>query len=394
MKHRIVALAVAVLMLAVLCTACGKTEMPTDDAYHFQTDSQYMFAGGDICCRDVAASGKGYYFLSQGMLYYCDRENMEPAAVCAKPECSHTGSNCAANFQDMLGSVYWQDGYVYVKGIANGNTGLYRVKEDGTDRMMLFSLENGETCGNSNLVIHRGAFYCLASAMKPSGETAYRLLTGPLDRLTEEPEELCAFTGDNTVQDLRAYGNYLYLTRVNENGRTVVMVLDLRAAAEGFCEAEIGGNEAYGYGFLDGSLLVSDERWSAESGSRILAMQPDGSGAQTLLEYTAPGEVFASDGEYLYIVQRMYDAQLADDAGEFNPVITVLNKDGSVADTVTVPYNILRWSLGQYYAVASADGRVFIQNYYGSAVLWFDTAEIGSGTVEVHPLIGDPERPA
>ena len=85
------------MSLVVSCffilTSCSPTSpYPTDDTYHFETDSQYTFytQGG---FRNFAETENGYYFSmninGSCFLFYADKKDMRPIILCNRPNCLH-----------------------------------------------------------------------------------------------------------------------------------------------------------------------------------------------------------------------------------------------------------------------------------------------------------------
>ena len=90
-----------------------------------------------VCKTEV-----GYYLHYDGLLYFLDGTTGTVTAVCAKPECSHTGNDCNAWINSGMLS-YYQGKLYYVNSDAKSDSmkTLYSVKLDGTEHTQIQRLQ-------------------------------------------------------------------------------------------------------------------------------------------------------------------------------------------------------------------------------------------------------------
>ena len=89
---------------------------------------QHPFRLSAVCKTEL-----GYYLHYDGLLYFLDSTTGRVTAVCAKPECSHTGDDCNAWVNTKMLSFY-QGKLYYVNSDAKSDSmwTLYSVEPDGT----------------------------------------------------------------------------------------------------------------------------------------------------------------------------------------------------------------------------------------------------------------------
>ena len=96
---RMIPLIWTVLLLSLL-VGCGSTaKMPADDVYHPDTDFAYSMKQTVWSCDVIAETEKGYYIYVPYRLFYMDRDAMEPAVFCSKPNCLHEKETESAKFR-------------------------------------------------------------------------------------------------------------------------------------------------------------------------------------------------------------------------------------------------------------------------------------------------------
>ena len=98
---------------------------------------QHPFRLSAVCKTEV-----GYYLHYDGLLYFLDGTTGNVTAVCAKPECDHTGDECNAWVNTHMLS-YYQGKLYYVNGDKKSDSmyTLYSVGPDGTNHTKIQRLQ-------------------------------------------------------------------------------------------------------------------------------------------------------------------------------------------------------------------------------------------------------------
>ena len=99
---------------------------------------QHPFRLSAVCKTEV-----GYYLHYNGLLYFLDGTTGNVTAVCAKPECDHTGNDCNAWVNTKMLS-YYQGKLYYVNADAKSDSmwTLYSVEPDGTNHTKIQRLQH------------------------------------------------------------------------------------------------------------------------------------------------------------------------------------------------------------------------------------------------------------
>ncbi len=217
-----------IILAAVLClsmAACSpkeKSKYPTDNVYHPETDSHFMYTTVHEC--PMTEGPDGYYIKAADTVYFIDRETLQASPLCGKPNCKHQKEldpkkviDCDAYIPyDSFSFLEFQNGHLYISvpdGLTNSSTEKYlilQMEPDGTKRKVVAELPKNTL----NCIMHRGALYYSSNVYSETMEKKYGVFRCNLP--DGKPELL--FDGnftDGRFSHLAAYGNYLY---VLENG--------------------------------------------------------------------------------------------------------------------------------------------------------------------------------
>lgn len=218
----------------ILLFGCSRTSTsyPTDDAYHFGTDSQYTLCNQGSN-RQIAETEEGYYFaltlnrsdpeLGGDYLFFTDKETMETVPLCGKPNCMHYAetdpdkiSLCNANFRgsDMFPAVYYNEGRLLV--LRHGGiheTYIDEIASDGSSRKELLKLE-GDGYFPDRFLFHRGYLYVGNSTYTEEMGSTLVLKRYSLENMQREPVDVFSMKGGSGYQitDLSAYGSHVYFS--------------------------------------------------------------------------------------------------------------------------------------------------------------------------------------
>ena len=221
---------VAILCLSLLSSCSPLPQYPTDDTYHFETDSQYTFytQGG---FRNFAESEDGYYFTlninAYNYLFYADKKDMIPLPLCGKPNCKHYEEketekqelcNAFIAARDHIGSIFYTNGKLYAitykRGVRETISELVEISLDGSSQKTLCSLETIGGISPNSVAVHRGFLYVANNSYDENMKSQLNVWKISLDRPAKEPENICKLKRDKplTIMDLKIYGTHLYFS--------------------------------------------------------------------------------------------------------------------------------------------------------------------------------------
>ncbi|QKS45981.1 hypothetical protein HUB94_17165 [Paenibacillus cellulosilyticus] len=201
--------------------------------YHSDTDYQYFFHSQGRG-QGIAASADGYYILNGSYLYYMDKQNMEPILLdnnpnndCTPNSAAHVPRNCNAFVQtdaELVATAtitYYKNNLYLVERIErtdkdalmNKQYALIRMDKDGTNRKVLRKFD----APPYPVVIHRDQIYYVNNLMTVDQVAKPSVVSVPLANPDKEPVILYTLGPDDSVNDLIAYGNMLYVMDYGNN---------------------------------------------------------------------------------------------------------------------------------------------------------------------------------
>lgn len=386
-----------------LVSCSGKTDRiyPTDNAYHFKTDSQYTwFVQGQS--RNFAEAEDGYYFSlmvnGYSYLFFTEKETMQTVPVCNKPNCLHYEEMdeerielCDARFSGLSlenGVVFYSNGRLYI--ITDNNKGsdrfgLTEVSKDGSSRKELFTFPDPSV--PCNVAIHRGKLYAAISKFDENQNSTFGIWAYSLDRPNKEPELIYQNTSENIdyITDVKLFGNYLYFSKPNPvvlggywhyqvdlNTKEVNRVFEY--------DDSILDEDIYNLQFFDNQLII--ERYKLEES--VLT------GEQRCHPYIADLEgknvkewievihgPFGADENYFY----RWPAWAGGKLRAVEPTLQIYNREGEML----VNYD-MTGELTKFREVFISPGEhVFL--YMPQKIYYFSKSEIPSGTITPKVLI-------
>ena len=305
------------LALLLALSGCG-VRMPTDDAYHPETDCAYYLTSA-VNGNRAAEGSTGCYLLMGDYLMFIDEETTETIPLCAKPNCLHDREtdeamreSCEAFFPGAQTLLCGSGGYLYVccgvRGYGNaGKRELIRMKEDGSGRRTVYTFT---AALNPCMCIHRGVFYYCVEGYSAEMDSSAVIMAKSLTHSGEEAKVLyaapeTAATGSR-LSALTAYGSRLYFReKLDDDLHYTVRIVDLKNGTVHTPEMP----EEVGYIdrplILNGQLmlpgLIFPEGYPAsgeEPQYRLMAFELDGRGMRLLSD--APYCVVSCDTENLY----------------------------------------------------------------------------------------------
>lgn len=222
------------MLIAIGCTTPEKDiviENPIE--YNPETDYQY-YLHQDSSGQGITESEDGYYFINGSYLYYMDKISMEPILLDNNPnnDCppSNTESiprNCNAYLYNekihFEGTVIYYKGHLYVLHIEERTDKdvfgskqyvLVQMNKDGSNRKVIREFDTVP----SPVIIHRDMIYFVDRTQYQTNTVHQSILSIPLANPKQEPTTLYTVeSADLTLNDIIAYGHYLYVTEMGPN---------------------------------------------------------------------------------------------------------------------------------------------------------------------------------
>ena len=396
------------LIMLILAGCNNGTNYPSDNTYHFETDSQYSFYNQGAA-GEVAQSPDGYYFAlvihGEHYMFFTDKNTMQAVPLCGRPNCLHYEETdadkkelCNARYTaaQYEGAVYYYKGKLYVPASNLNEYVLYEFSLDGASRKELWKID-AMIYGN-NLVFHRGYMYVATSLYNENMQAQMRIQRYSLENPGRKPETLFEKTldkdaklgGMNHLQDLKAYGNHLYFT-LTENSFPCFYTIDLtdgnyvcKEVLENVGEVT---DTQYNLSISDGILIAGLNNQGEVSHltgmdqllnlpTTLYRMNLDGSSPREILKFSYGP--FTSDNQYIY--QWPYWA-LWRDGNIDEYYIRIYDREGSLL----VEYDAAKDVSDFYMLYASQGDHVFLTVSNCNKVYYFSKSEIESG--EIHPKL-------
>ena len=203
---------VLTFILTVTLASCGQEEAITGMEYVEGQDQQYFYS--DLGSNTLFTETEdGYYYFVGFYLCYTDKETMQSAVLCGRPDCLHQNEtnpertlDCNAYFSGAQFLQYY-DGNLYVvsRQVTSLDLELTQLSLDGSKRKSI------QTFPSSTLsfAIHRGMLYYTGSVPNEEGVSCSSLLAKPL-LSDEEPEVLFTGTAQSDLQKIWCRGDLVY----------------------------------------------------------------------------------------------------------------------------------------------------------------------------------------
>ena len=396
------------IILAVLClTACGKEEL--GDTYVEGMDHQYMLKAIDSFERNQARGENGYFFKLGKYVYYLPDGTDTLVPLCSKVDCMHTDevdkekyAMCDAYFTGKAGSggIAYQDGYLYLfctEFEEEPCQSLYRIKEDGAGKELIYQWEDHTI---HQWCIHRGDFFYVEDVYYEDEETKevieeINVKKIPLDSyrrpmpetVYEKPEGIELIM----VEELKAYGNYLYFLVTGSTGTDKDIMgenwLDYFYSSHAAVNLSTGEQSEIAVPGADSAVCVqlatfwqdkvvyqgydfADEQGLQAKG-HVYMSDLDGGNPEVILEDVPQGTRLIADEDYLYLANTAFVIR----EGEERQIYQVYDKEMQLVDSIGIPYTSpkdreIGYAEGFYYLKNISDDKI--------ALVYFDKSTIGT----------------
>jgi len=429
MKKTLLVILTVLLLFTAACSDSGKVQLisdkyPQDNTFHPEYDCPY-YLETTYADNQIAETENGCYILKDDHLLYMDFDTLVPIPVCAKPECRHDAETdpekrkqCNAYFQRILlfGGVYYNNDQLYVLHSLFGEkegtkklTGssektsyqLTRLSTDGTTRKTACIIEfpfGSGTIGYS--CIHRGTFYCVQQMYNENGMALAEIWAYSLDNQRKEPQQIYTSelkdTRSNIIQNLYAFGNYLYWQEFVMNESTGVaesrnFVLDL-VTAESSEILPPEGNRCGNNFIVNGSLFsyyspLDSSGQITESGAVIVDAylhKSDLTGNDAIGLGNYPCSIATADEQYIYMGEPIIGKPTAEQKlsiydHELNLIDTISYEGLYAPETKYAECDFFPLSGEKIILKTFEKG---ISTYY-----CFDRTEIGTGNIIPQPFL-------
>ena len=378
-------------LLLLFCQGCGRhtSAMPTDNAYHLETDYQDSYRGINVNFY-FADTPEGTAYNGQNRLYMISGDTPSLQLCCFKPECRHDfySDNCSAilsqvhntGFQYMNGKLYYIE--------TTGNTAnLCCMDITGENREILREDPAELLAGNSGLVFHRGFLYIYCMENRSEQSTTLKLYQLDLENPASDMKLLWEeeIPGMSMCLDAKftARGNYLFFRDPNYNlymdtATTPVLLhsMDLQTGKIYDCILP-NGELPTEFAVVDDRVFVSV---LTKDGYRLTSFSYTFEDSADFPERARQEDfLLRGDTKYLYLWWMN------------GPTLYILDKNGQQVDSVDISFFSDPTELGRFiagiYISMQEDGRVFLTMAdFRWGFHYFDKSEIGSGQIQIKGL--------
>jgi hypothetical protein len=393
-----------IIALALLCScSTQKSAYPTDNTFHAGTDYQYnMFASTNVYC--MADAGEGFYFWVPMCLLYIDKATLAPIPVCNKPNCQHYNEADSERFALCNAfippttnkiSLFWNDNNLYAiqrSELSGKRQEIIRISADGSRREKLHSL--GKVAVISGVVVHRGYMYIALTSYDENTSVSCGLWAYSLTNPNEKPRLLLELEGrgnHSVVGNMTAYGNqlYFYIIKNDQFDDTVFVSYDiLTDELHEIMTTDDGYKTSLVTFVKDKMVLVRVNTTTETLGTPVPYEQQlwlcDLDGGNPRMLSTDYG-IIATDGEYIY---RGADYWIPNNPDHYLHIYDADYNELDKIDLNELP-GVTDPRMFAYYPTMG-DRVLFMENGLRSGrsyMFWFDKSQIGSGAIEVHPVM-------
>ena len=390
---------------AVTTSSAAKAAAAVGEDYRFETD--YGYSMTTVWNRStIVEAENGYYFYVPTCMFYMDKSTMEPIPLCGKPNCLHWDEPTQAGFeacQAYFNTVrkplmYWYEGNLYLLAQTQVLTPsrhneweLLRVSPDGSRRQSLFTL--GENAKPEKGLLHRGVFYLMMTSYTETGEQRTGLWAWSVTDPGKKPECLLEIERSDRygiAQYPTAWGDCLYFVRaVSEDGQRELCIYNTVTGDLTTLPTDEDGYSPLYATFLGDEMLLEYRTYLPQGDpgeetsfpEKVYRCSLDGKERTLLWEDYG---YFAADDRYIFRVSNLYVDP------ENDHFVYIYDADGRELDRVdlhTAPEGET-WRSASLHV--SMDGQVFVEaidRTYRTYLYWFDKAEIGSGQIELRPVM-------
>ena len=397
---------VCILLLSLLSGCAASPRMPKDDAYHPETDYPYPMQSY-LPLQKFAESDEGFYFYAPSLMYYMDKNSMEPLPLCGKPECLHAAETEKARYEACnaylmpfkMAGMAWYDGALYVIAPDSAQDrdapAIQRISADGAERRTLWSFSRDTNV--TQMLLHRGVLYMTMSSFTEDGRALTGLYAYTLSAPKKAPQLLlaCEEKMAASQQGLNAYGRYVYIIRgtTEEYDTRELCIYDTQSGEVTTLGMQDELWSPLTVTFFGGKLLVScqsivpmDDDPEYPYPSRVYRCGLDGSDPECVWEGYG---FFTADENYIYCEANVWRS------GGEDHWLHILDGDFNELDRIDICELRGSGHTPSFICQPSRSGTVFISFWAappegGSQcryIFGFDRSEIGSGHIAVTPIL-------
>lgn len=372
--------------------------MPADNTYHPETDFQYSWGLDEK--RSFQRAPEGIYHQGGYRLYIIDETTMEPKLCCSRPDCPHEWrlESCSANIAGITSGFGYMNGLFYFDSRKSNflnrpekeEYAFYSMDTTGNQRKELFDYPQS---GSYNLwLVHRGYLYSYFYEVTGSGQEGILRIT---QTSLSDPAQIRVLwerkTSSYGLKLLSAYGNYLIFSWMAWDGPAIAEIysLNLQTGQLKQCPAEEEGGPNFMQLAGDRILITMqnhEKKWyvSCSLDFEEWFTYPD---LEMSEEEQREKEPFVVQADFQYLYK---DSNYKD--GHYEGM-DILDLKGNKIDTVDLsPLKEVTWFEDMNALVLSdpkEDGVVFLVNpQLNWGFYYFKKSEIGSGNIQVKPLMG------
>ena len=358
-------------------TGCGSQAVVESSYYgeEYQQGTDYNYSsyyflqnGQSMICTE-----QGYYFIAGGYLFFTDSAESQAVPLCFKTDCLHqeeTDPKQIPNCDAFLGGQvtqtcflgYYQDHiYTICLDKATGYDNLVEMKLDGSDRRVLYMIDN--TNMPQGMFMHRGVIYFVNKQKNLDGESRYGL--NAISVVSGSGEPVQVYTGvykDGWIQNVLAYGNYVffrdcYYTEESFDGS--VLMYDIRT---GESEKLLEGDNSSIYGIEDEGLLIRRDGQYYVYSLEDRTLSPSGKNYEAFLEAHPQWQCHCENADEDMALFTCYDKE----ADAFVTDLYVVDSQGEV--TAVIPD--MAWTVNGSY-IFEEGGEEYLFRYSSSQVSEF-----------------------
>ena len=372
--------------LLLFCQGCGRhtSAMPTDNAYHLETDYQDSYKGNNSFYFTDTPEGTAYN--GSGRLYMIPDDASALQLCCSKPECQHDffPAACTASLPRVNEQgLQYMNGKLYYIETSGNSASLCRMDVTGENREVLREEPTLDLLANSGLVFHRGFLYIYC--MEDPSEQSTTLKLYQLD--LKNPSADMKLLWEDNIPGMSMYlgakftarGNYLFFQDPNyhlytdkETTPTLLHSMNLQTGQMYDCILP-NGELPTKFAVVDDRVFVSSltkEGYRLTSFSYTFENPTDFPDRSQQEEFSLCGDL-----KYLYLWKTG------------NPTLYILDKTGRQIDTVDISFFQPNHSRAMIRMSMQENGRVYItKGSLNYGFHYFDKSEIGSGQIRLKGL--------
>ena len=345
--------------------ACENEKIVYEDTYIAGQDFQYMYYGNNYeFGLSMAETEEGYYKLWNNYIYFIEKDTKNTVPLCGKLDCLHeeeegnSKKNCNAYVYSEDGYLYYFQNQLYVRGTKydeenkNYYSVFYEISLDGSKKDIICTIKEESI---NMWIVHRGKiYYTINKKMEDEKE---HIVLKSIDLLNHNKKETLLSFEDiysGTVQEIQAYGNYVYLyidgfkqditqdlsVDWAKNWVNRWICLDIRTGEEKelFTEQKEDGKvvkmvqtirfwqDCLWYSYYN----LSEEK---EEGTNVYTCNLDGTNKKEWMKLEDSNDCFTADEEYFYVYNTWRDGVVE---GSEEPVMWIYDKNGKQIDTATI----------------------------------------------------------